>query len=260
MIWGEGIWNSGGTSSSNPIAQWILTTDGIVPARMFLGDSLTDRLSATTLAALNAPEFGVDQTKTNISSLMTKSFRTDLLAEGWQVADTSYGNVGLESLSVDVLFRTSADGFPASAGGLAGKREIPGPNTGREIVLETTGRLTVNAKDASTSSFLQFNQYNASGNGYADGKWHVIIMRINRSSGLLEAATEHEDVMSTSLPSGSVDTATPWSIGRVRGVAFPGEIAYVVECEGIQCEADNLFDRAKRLALETTSVLTFDHR
>lgn len=250
---------------STPLGQWYLSTSGIRPSRMFLGDSLNDLAAPSgapvTLVTLNSPEYQLAQTAVNASALMTESYRFQNVVEAWEVADTSYGNVGLDSVSVDILFRTSFDGFPGSAGALGGKREPGGSNVGREVILGTDGKVTVNASDGA-NKVISFDQYNAAigQHLYADAQWHWVSYRLNRETGLLEAATEHEPTMTAAIPAGSVDTATRWRIGGVRAFAAPVEVALVVECEGIQCTVDNLYDRATRLSLETNAVFSITHR
>lgn len=253
-------------TSTDPAQQYIISSGGVVPSRMFLGNSLIDLRSPVgapiSLVALNSPAFQVAQTLANASSLMTQSFGFEELAESWEVADTAYANVGTESVSVDVLWRTPAPGLPGAAGGITGKRKVGAPNEGREILLEITGALTVRAGDG-TNSIITLDGYNSAdpmAARYADGNWHWTCYRLNRSTDELQAATEHEPMVSVGLSTGSADTATRWRIGAVRGQAALVEVAIVIECEGAQCLVDDLCDRANRLSLETTNVFEITHR
>lgn len=253
-------------TSTDPVQQWIISSGGILPSRVFLGDSLADLRAPVgapvNLVAFNSPDFQVAQTRTSASSLMTQSFGFEEVAEAWEVADTSYGNVGTAPVSVDVLWRTTAPGFPSISGGICGKREVGAPNVGREILLETTGALTVRAGDG-TNVIITLDGYNAadpSATRYADGNWHWTCYRLNRVTDELQAATEHEAMVSVGLSTGSADTTARWRIGAVRGQAALVEVALVIECEGAQCLVDDLCDRANRLSLETNNVLDMSHR
>lgn len=277
MGWGQaGVWNDGGLSA-NPIARYFQLT-GVRAGLIFRGDSLAALMAESTpyptLVAAGAateeqalPTSGTGEP--NDSPLMVQAYQyTNTNGTYHQVADTSVGDEdGSRSWSVDLCWRTTANGPLANAAQFAGKRKSTAPTRGWEWQMSTDGMITIAAQGADdvlrARDLATYNSQQGQ-NKYADAQWHWSCAQFDISANEIRVATEHEKPAALAWPLAGQNLTTAGlaslRFGGVRAFSAPIQLALAVFSYGDEAVQDDVQSRALQLAADTHLVQQLNHR
>lgn len=236
MKWGFNFGFSGPSASLEPIGQlpppsyisailerqkYPVAISGAL-SYLLLGDSTVDLVGGATHTAANGALVAqsVDETtRLNLQSkLVTGRFLFPATNSRLDADSSSTLQVGPASALLAWLVRypvlPTADRFVVS------KREQPGPNTGYEIGLKSTGELfanTDNGPDAPVTLQLQEDETR----NQTGGTWRCEVWYRDASRNIIQLGTDRELGGQVSF-SGDLTTTQPFSLGAGRLTGVPG--------------------------------------